>query len=159
PPDPSVPPPKRDELIALFERVAFHPLSICVLAQQLKTRTAKTLGQRLEQILSEAATSGIAVDGTPRSLIASLQLSLERLSERERDAVRRLGVFQGGAFEDNLLAITKLGESDERQQIQAMLAAWDRGDARAVLRLMGREVRDDAEIPTDLLAWLTGNPE
>jgi hypothetical protein len=99
PPDPSVPPPKRDELIELFDRVKFHPLSLCVLAQQLKTRTAKKLGERLEQILSEAATSGIAVEGTPRSLIASLELSLERLSERERHAVRRLGVFQGGALE------------------------------------------------------------
>ena len=159
PPDPSVPPPKRDELIELFDRVKFHPLSICVLAQQLKTRTAKKLGERLEQILSEAATSGIAVEGTPRSLIASLELSLERLSERERHAVRRLGVFQGGAFEDDLLAITELGESDQREQLQALLAALDSGDPRVVLRLMGMEIPDDAEIPAELLAQLTGNPE
>jgi tetratricopeptide (TPR) repeat protein len=159
PPDPSVPPPKRDELIELFDRVKFHPLSLCVLAQQLKTRTAKKLGERLEQILSEAATSGIAVEGTPRSLIASLELSLERLSERERHAVRRLGVFQGGAFEDDLLAITELGESDQREQLQALLAALDSGDPRVVLRLMGVEIPDDAEIPAELLAQLTGNPE
>ncbi|MCL4204545.1 MAG: tetratricopeptide repeat protein [Pirellulaceae bacterium] len=111
PPAPSVPLPKREQLIELFDRVKFHPLSICVLAQQLKTRTAKKLGERLEQILSEAATSGIAVEGTPRSRIASLELSLERLSERERHAVRRLGVFQGGALESDLLAITESGVS------------------------------------------------
>ena len=48
-------PPGRDELIRLFDRVKFHPLSICVLAQQLKTRTADQLGQRLEEILGEDA--------------------------------------------------------------------------------------------------------
>ncbi len=159
PPEPSIPLPKREELIELFDRVQFHPLSICVLAQQLKTRSANKLDERLEQILSEAATSDIAVEGTPRSLIASLQLSLERLSERERHAVRRLGVFQGGAFEDDLLAITGLGESDEREQLQTLLAALESGGPRILLRLMGVEIPEDAEIPAELLAQLSGNPE
>jgi len=129
PPVASVPPPRREELIELFDRVQFHPLSICVLAQQLKTRTAKQLGERLEDLLSQAATSAIAVDGTPPSLVASLQLSLERLSESERHAVRRLGVFQGGAFEDDLLAImesevsTQIAESDNRKR-EAYATIW-----------------------------------
>jgi tetratricopeptide (TPR) repeat protein len=129
PPVASVPPPRREELIELFDRVQFHPLSICVLAQQLKTRTAKQLGERLEQLLSQAATSAIAVDGTPPSLVASLQLSLERLSEPERHAVRRLGVFQGGALEDVLLAImesevsTQIAESDNRKR-EAYATIW-----------------------------------
>ncbi len=159
PPDPSVAPATREELIALFDRVKFHPLSICVLAQQLKTRTARQLGGRLDQILSDEATSAIAVEETPRSLIASLQLSLERLSEPERHAVRRLGVFQGGAFEDDLLAITELDESDERKQIQAALAALDGGDPRGVLRLTDIEIPDDAEILAEPWAQLKGNPE
>jgi tetratricopeptide (TPR) repeat protein len=129
PPVASVPPPRREELIELFDRVQFHPLSICVLAQQLKTRTAKQLGERLEQLLSQAATSAIAVDGTPPSLVASLQISLERLSESERHAVRRLGVFQGGALEDVLLAImesevsTQIVESDNRKR-EAYATIW-----------------------------------
>ena len=118
-----VPPPKRDDLIELFDRVGFHPLSIAVLAQQLRTRTAKHLGKRLEEILAEEAVSSIAEEGTPPSLIASLELSLERLGEAQRHAVRRLGVFQGGAMEDDLLAITELGESDLwpglRRQLEA----------------------------------------
>ena len=155
-----LPPPGRDELIKLFDRVAFHPLSIAVLAQQLRTRTAKRLGERLEEILSEEAISSIAEEGTPPSLIASLQLSLERLSEAERHAVRRLGVFQGGAFEDDLLAITELGESDEkRKQFKALLAALESGDPRVILGMMGKELPDDAEIPAELLAQITGNPE
>nr|VFK80124.1 MAG: Tetratricopeptide repeat-containing protein [Candidatus Kentron sp. SD] len=113
PPDPSIPPPQRDDLIALFHRVGFHPLSIAVLAQQLKTRSAGELGERLAAILSETAVSSIADqgtdDGTPRSLMASLALSLERLNDADRHAARRLGVFQGGAMEPDLLAITGLG--------------------------------------------------
>jgi hypothetical protein len=94
-PGQEVPPPKREELIALFDRVAFHPLSIAVLAQQLRTRTARQLGERLTALLDEAAVSGIAREGTPPSLIASLRISLDRLSEAQRQAVGRLGVFPG----------------------------------------------------------------
>jgi tetratricopeptide (TPR) repeat protein len=129
PPVASVPPPRREELIELFDRVQFHPLSICVLAQQLKTRTAKHLGERLEHLLSQAATSAIAAEGTPPSLVASLQLSLERLSEPERHAVRRLGVFQGGAFEDDLLAIMESEASlrpaeSENRKGEAYATIW-----------------------------------
>ena len=159
PPEPSVPAPKRDDLINLFDRVQFHPLSIAVLAQQLKTRSAKLLGRRLEAILHEDVVSSTVAEGTPKSLIASLRLSLERLTEEERHAVRRLGVFQGGAFEDGLLAITQLGESgNERTQLQALLTALESGDPRGMLRMMGMELPDDAEIPQELLAQLTGNP-
>jgi tetratricopeptide (TPR) repeat protein len=69
------------------------------------------------------------VEGTPPSLVASLQLSLERLSEPERHAVRRLGVFQGGALEDVLLAImesevsTQIAESDNRKR-EAYATIW-----------------------------------
>nr|VFK22824.1 MAG: Tetratricopeptide (TPR) repeat [Candidatus Kentron sp. LFY] len=115
PPDdssPSVPPPKREELIALFDQVEFHPLSIAVLTQQLKTRSAPELGARLEKILRQESVLAIAGQGAPPGLIAtlelSLELSLEGFSEAERHAARRLGVFQGGAMEDNLLAITGL---------------------------------------------------
>ncbi len=105
-----VPPPGRAALIDLFDRVGFHPLSIAVLAQQLRTRSARQLGERLTALLDEAARSGIAREGTPASLIASLRLSLDRLDEAQRLALGRLGVFQGGAFESHLLAITGLDD-------------------------------------------------
>lgn len=153
-----VPPPRRAELIELFDRVAFHPLSIAVLTQQLRTRSAQQLGQRLEQLLGDQAVSGIAQEGTPPSLIASLRLSLDRLSEEQRLIVGRLGVFQCGAFEDNLLAITGLGEwtgeDSDREQLQALLAALERGDPRVLLQLIGMELPEDAEIPPELLAQL-----
>jgi hypothetical protein len=102
-PDPQVHPPKRDALLALFAQVRFHPLSIGLLAQQLKFRRMAELGERLETLLLE----------TPDNpLLASLNLSLERLSPEARQWLPRLGVFQGGAFEDDLQAITELAESD-----------------------------------------------
>ncbi|NQV28189.1 MAG: tetratricopeptide repeat protein [Rhodopirellula sp.] len=133
-PDSGIEPPTRDELIELFDQVRFHPLSIAVLAQQLKSRKASELGQRLEQLLSNRRleqaprSSGIKAeplpeqrfarsslqvgDDTPLSLLASLLLSLDLLTDDERQAVRALGVFQGGAMEADLLAITGFDEND-----------------------------------------------
>lgn len=105
----SVPPPRRDALVELFAQVDFHPLSIAVLAQQLRSRSAAELGERLRTLLAEHAHSPIAQPGTPAGLAASLRLSLDRLGPDERQAVRALGVFEGGAFEDDLLEITGLG--------------------------------------------------
>jgi tetratricopeptide (TPR) repeat protein len=163
PPEPSIPAPGRDALIALFDRVQFHPLSIAVLAQQLKTRTAKELGERLEAILHKEMPSGVLPEGTPQRLIASLQLSLERLTEEERYAVRLLGVFRGGAFEDDLLAITDLGEDDgERAQLQALIAALESGDPSAIPPELLAKLPDASkrkEIANELRAQLANLPE
>ncbi len=112
PPAPTVKkPPTREALIELFDRVKFHPLSIRVLTQQLKTRGPAELGQRLEELLVEAAGSSAALDeDTPAGLLASLQLSLEQLDTEAQAVLPRLGVFQGGACEDDLLAITEIPE-------------------------------------------------
>ncbi|MFT5324845.1 MAG: tetratricopeptide (TPR) repeat protein [Planctomycetaceae bacterium] len=178
-PDSGIEPPTRDELIELFDQVRFHPLSIAVLAQQLKSRKASELGQRLEQLLSNSrleqaprssgikdeplpeqrsARSSLQVgEDTPLSLQASLLLSLDLLTDDERQAVRALGVFQGGAFEDDLLAITGLGEADDseqRAQLQTILTAIESRDARAILPLLGGEIPDGVEIPDELLAQI-----
>lgn len=113
PPAPSVPSPAREALVELFDRVRFHPLSIRVLAQQLKTRRPAELGQRLEQLLTAGSAVGApaATDDTPPELVASLQLSLDRLDDTARQVLPRLGVFQGGAWEPVLLKITEIGEA------------------------------------------------
>lgn len=112
PPAPTLRPPRREELIDLFDRVRFHPLSIRVLAQHLKTRRAAELGERLEHLLAEGARAGqIAADeDTPAGLLASLELSLDRLDEASRRLLSRLGVFQGGAMEHLLLQVTEIPE-------------------------------------------------
>lgn len=101
PPAPQVELPKREAVLALFQQVKCHPLSIGLIARQLKVREVAELGTRLETLLAE----------TPDNpLLASLNLSLDRLDEEARRLLPKLGVFQGGAFENNLLQITEFTE-------------------------------------------------
>jgi tetratricopeptide (TPR) repeat protein len=110
PPAPKVELPKREAVLNIFRQVAFHPLSIGLLAQQLKVRRVADLGRHLEKVLAE-------VPDNP--LLASLNLSLERLDEQVRGLLPRLGVFQGGALLSNLQAITAFSDA----QLQALLPA------------------------------------
>ncbi len=121
PPAPSIAPPSREALVGLFHRVDFHPLSIAVLAQQLKARTPADLGERLQAILAQPVPEAVVAEGTPRSLIASIRLSLDRLDSEQRRALRQLGVFEGGAMEDNLLAITGLDPDLAWPRLRAQL--------------------------------------
>lgn len=113
PPEPQRVPPQRQKLLELFEMVQFHPLSIGLLANQLKVRSATALGQRLEVLIAETP-------GNP--LLASLNLSLERLDAEVRQWLPQLGVFQGGAMEYDLLQITGFSES-QWQQLRPALEA------------------------------------
>jgi len=99
--------PARYELIALFSKVAFHPLSISLLAQQLKTRTIEELGEHLEALLL-----CVPEDSKNKSLLASLELSLNRLSCEERELIKCLGIFQGGTWESMIEPITEITTSE-----------------------------------------------
>ena len=96
--------PGRKALIELFGKVDFHPLSIALVAEQLRTRGIVDVIQALDRLLAEVP----AGQSKDRSLIASLNLSLDRLDGDARSLVRRLGVFQGGAMESEVLNITEL---------------------------------------------------
>ncbi|MBW4563942.1 MAG: CHAT domain-containing protein [Mojavia pulchra JT2-VF2] len=99
---PKFDPPKREVLLELFKLVDFHPLSIGLLAKQLESRRPAELGKRLETLIAQ----------TPDNpLLASLNLSLERLDAEAMKLLPRLGVFQGGALELYLLKITEISES------------------------------------------------
>jgi len=159
PPTWTRPPPEewRRALVDLFDRVKFHPLSIRVLAQQLKTRRPAELGERLEQLLAKgtadaAAPAAGASEDTPAGLLASIQLSLDQLDAAAREALPRLGVFEGGAMEHVLLSITGLGETGERDALEKLLAAIEGGDVRAAMRAMGQSA--SGEVPTETLAHL-----
>ncbi|MCI5224864.1 MAG: hypothetical protein D3924_19895, partial [Candidatus Electrothrix sp. AR4] len=107
PPEPKFGMPRRSALIDLFHKVGFHPLSIGLLAQQLKERRPAELGERLEALLEEQP-----ADREDRSLLASLELSIERLPERCREWLPRLGVFQGGCLEEMVIRVTGLEEAE-----------------------------------------------
>ncbi len=162
PPPPSIPAPQRAALIDLFDRVAFHPLSIRVLAQQLKDRTPAALGERLQALLAQSpdgAGAGAAGQDTPAGLAASIRLSLDRLSPQALAFLPRLGVFQGGACEDDLLAVVGLAVpdedppgDDEGAQVQALLAALESGDLGPILRATG--MPEGTVLPPEVLAQL-----
>ncbi|MDM8563962.1 hypothetical protein QUF54_11470, partial [Candidatus Marithioploca araucensis] len=93
--------PQRKVILDLFRQVEFHPLSIGLLGKQLKIRRPAELGLRLEKFIAE----------TPDDpLLASLNLSLDKVDEEAKQWLPRLGVFQGGALEPELLEITELSE-------------------------------------------------
>lgn len=100
---PNFAPPSREVLLRLFEKVAFHPLSISLLAHQLKIRRPAELGECLEQLLN-----AIPPNEENKSLLASLNLSLDRLNPQHLDLVKYLGVFQGGAMEIMVLEVTEM---------------------------------------------------
>jgi tetratricopeptide (TPR) repeat protein len=102
PPEPKWELPKRSALIELFKLVDFHPLSIKLVAYQCKERKPIELARSLEQLLA-AEPQG----DKQRCLIASLNLSLQRLDGDLLELLPRLGVFQGGALEAAILAITE----------------------------------------------------
>jgi tetratricopeptide (TPR) repeat protein len=121
PPAPVVPTPRREELIDLFEKVKFHPLSIRVLAEQAKTCSTDELGVRLEQLLAKPIGAGASDEALPE-LVASLQLSLEQLDPTARAMLCRLGVFRGGGMEHKILEVTEIQEADWarlRRQLEA----------------------------------------
>jgi tetratricopeptide (TPR) repeat protein len=103
PPEPTWGLPTRAELIDLFKLVDFHPLSIKSVAEQCKERRVDDLERSLKQLLAEVPKE----QDEQRSLIASLNLSLQRLHEDLLGMLPRLGVFQGGALESQILDITE----------------------------------------------------
>ena len=88
----------------LFEKAdgTGAPIAAGMLARALKVRRIAELGERLEALLATEK-------GNP--LLASLNLSLERLDPQSALYLPRLGVFQGVAFEDDLIAISELDEA------------------------------------------------
>src|SRR5260221_14779250 len=52
------------------------------------------------------------VTGPIRSLLASLAYSLQRLSQEQQAFLPRLALFEGGAMEPEILAITEIPENE-----------------------------------------------
>ena len=115
PPVPQWDLPERTALIELFKLVDFHPLSIKLVAYQLKERRVGDLARSLEQLLAAEP-----LGDKDRCLVASLNLSLQRLDADLLALLPRLGVFQGGAFESQILKIAQF-ELEQWQKLKAAL--------------------------------------
>jgi len=100
------------ELRDLLVQLDHQPLAI-----QLVLPTLSEAGMTIERLRLEfsALLPRFTDDhetGRNRSLLASLEYSLRRLSKWHQQIILRLAPFEGGASEDDLLAITEIPEED-----------------------------------------------
>ncbi len=144
-------PPARDELISLFGRVHFHPQCVRVLARALNQEPLDDVEKHWEELLLSDT------EDNPR---AAVEQAIAKLDPELRDKwLPRLGVFQGGAMEDTLLVVTKLGQMAERPDIvraRRLLAALEAKDIEAAARLiatmvMMTDLPEEFELPPDML--------
>ncbi|WP_437657146.1 CHAT domain-containing protein [Sorangium sp. So ce1182] len=98
------------ELRDLLQKLDQHPLAIQLVLRALgdRTLTLKTIDEEFATLLPTFTDD--TETGRSRSLMASLEYSLRRLSEEQRALLIRLAPFEGGASEDALLAITEIPE-------------------------------------------------
>jgi tetratricopeptide (TPR) repeat protein len=98
------------QLRELLQMLGYHPLSIQLVLPALRTYGLAQIQQDFVALLPRFTDD--AETGCNRSLLASLEYSLRRLSEQQRLLLPRLSVFEGGAMENDLLAITEIPEAD-----------------------------------------------
>ncbi len=97
------------ELRELLSQLDYHPLAIQLVLPALRDVSIVTIRAELSASLPKFVDDAEA--GRNRSLLASLEYSLLRLSEEQRALLPRLALFEGGAHEANLLAITQIPAS------------------------------------------------
>ena len=100
----------QEGLDELLDVLADHPLSVELVGPHLKKLTPDEIVADFHQLLDQF--QGDAEVERNRSLLASLRFSTSRLSEPAQAAVRWLGLFQGGVFEQVLLNVSQIDPSD-----------------------------------------------
>jgi CHAT domain/NACHT domain len=102
---------KYDDLVRLLWVVRNHPLSIPMIAQALRTQRLETVETRLREL---------TVASPDNPVVASLQLSLEKLDAEVQQWLPLLGVFEGGALQKLLVDITELSD-EQLSKLQSAL--------------------------------------
>ncbi len=124
------------ELRDLLAQLDHHPLAIQLVLPALRDLPLSIIraefATRLPRFVDDRET------GRNRSLLASLDYSLRRLSEEQRILLARLAVFEGGASEDDLLAITEIPK-----------ATWTmlRSALEQVALITAKRVHEDVRVP------------
>lgn len=94
----------REEIEALVDAVHGHARTLALLAPELRSRGVEATRTALVELMAQMEKQFPA--SREKSLFASVELSLRRLSPANRDRVRVLGVFHGGVDLDALRAMT-----------------------------------------------------
>ena len=97
---------ERETLLALLDALGMHPLSIELVGPHLKNMGPEEITEKFCALLDEF--KGEAEVGRNRSLRASVEFSLQRLSKEARETVMWLGLFRGGVFQLTLLDVSQV---------------------------------------------------
>lgn len=96
----------RDQLEPLLRDLADHPLSLELVGPHLRTLAPEEIRADFGKLLAQFQQD--APEARNQSLLASLEFSRRHLSPAAREALPWLGLFRGGVFEENLLAVSQL---------------------------------------------------
>jgi tetratricopeptide (TPR) repeat protein len=94
----------------LLVQLDHHPLAIQLVLPALKEQPIERIRSEFDALLATFTDDNES--GRNRSLLASLDYSLRRLSDEQRALLPRLALFEGGANEATLLEITEIPESE-----------------------------------------------
>jgi hypothetical protein len=95
-----------EQLVSLLKALDDHSLSIELVGPHLKDMGPREIVRDFHRLLDKFTRE--ADDERNRSLKASIEFSLMRLSKEAREAVKWLGLFQGGVFEEILLDVSRM---------------------------------------------------
>ena len=102
----------KDKLDPLLRDLADHPLSLELVGPHLRTLTPEAIqadfGKLFTKFEQDAPLGPDGKKGRNSSLLASLEFSRRHLSPAARAALPWLGLFSGGVFEINLLAVSQI---------------------------------------------------
>jgi tetratricopeptide (TPR) repeat protein len=98
------------ELRDLLAKLDQHPLAIHLVLPALRDHALEQIREDFAALLPQFEDD--YASGRNRSLLASLEYSLRRLSDEQRGLLVRLAPFESGASEDDLLAITEISEAE-----------------------------------------------
>jgi tetratricopeptide (TPR) repeat protein len=100
----------REEIEQLVEAVTCHARTLALLAPALRSRGVEATRESLVELMCEMEKK--FPGSREKSVFASVELSLRRMSEANRDRVRVLGVFHGGVNIQVLLLMMKWEDPD-----------------------------------------------
>ena len=117
----------REEIEALVESVNGHARTLALLAPSLQARGAKATRESLVELMAEMEKK--FPGSREKSVFASVELSLQRMTEANRERARVLGVFHGGV---------QLG-------LLRVMMEWEEADVNSLARELVRDRAGDAE--------------
>ena len=100
----------REEIEQLVDAVHCHARTLALLAPALRSRGVEATRESLVELMAEMEKK--FPGSREKSVFASVELSLRRMSEANRDRARVLGVFHGGVDLDVLRMMMEWEEAD-----------------------------------------------